>query len=359
MRICIDCRMWGCQYAGIGRYTQEIVLYLLLNRSWDFTLLTSECSHEELCSFKFANNLNNVYLKKCSSGLFSVWAQFELISKIPSCDILWIPSINIPLLPTRANRLITTIHDVFHLAHPEYYSRFKLSILKGLITKAVKKSSTILTVSDFSVNEIIKFYGDNVKEKLYRVYNGFNDVKFQRRIVFDDHFKYMLFVGSVKPHKNLKNALLAYENSIKSDEDFRFVIVGKKEGFITADHDIDIIVKRINIARENVIFTGSVDDDTLYSIYESASAFIMPSYYEGFGIPLIEAMFFKLPIICSNIEVFHELCGNQVSYFTPCDIDSSCKKIEEVKGRPHKDYLPWRKWDRVGEEVANLIEKSV
>lgn len=359
MKICIDCRMWGRQYAGIGRYTQEIVLYLLINRSWNFTLLTSECSHDELFRYVSENNLKNIYLRKCFANLFSLKAQFELTLKIPSCDILWVPSINIPIMPTRAHRLITTIHDVFHLAHPEYYSKWRFTILNGLITKAVKRSSIILTVSDFSANEIVRFYGEGIKGKIYRVYNGFNNVEYRKRKVFKEQFKYLLFVGSVKPHKNLKGALLAYENSISLDEDYRFVIVGKKEGFVTGDHDIDIIVKRINKTRENVILTGSVDDDTLYSIYEGASAFIMPSFYEGFGIPLIEAMYFKLPIICSDIDIFHEVCGNQVLYFNPSNIDSICHKIKEIKKLPHKEYLPWEEWDKVGEKIAKIIEKSI
>ena len=202
MHICIDCRMWGRQYAGIGRYTQEIVTYLLLHKQWQFTLLSSEQSFYELSEIVSRNHLYRVELRKCSFGLFTMGAQFELFWNIPKCDVLWVPSINVPIFPTKAKKLVTTIHDVFHLAHPEYYSIPKLVILKSLIARAVKKSHLILTVSDFSAKEIVRFYGGSVKSKICRVYNGFNGVKYVKKSFFKEKFDYILFVGSVKPHKN-------------------------------------------------------------------------------------------------------------------------------------------------------------
>ena len=356
--ICIDCRMWGRQYAGIGRYTQEIVSYLLTHRDWSFSLLVNDNSYSELHEFLKTNALNNVVLKHCSAGLFSIKAQYEFVKNVPSCDILWVPSINVPVFPTKAKKMVTTIHDVFHLAHPEYYSKIKLIILKGLIGRAVKCSNLILTVSDFSADEIVRFYGEGGRNKIARVYNGYNDVSYEKESIFGEGMKYLLFVGSIKPHKNLKNALLAYEKYVKENNDLHFVIVGKKEGFVTGDNDLYEIVSRINQNDENVIFTGNVNDNALYSLYASADSFIMPSYYEGFGIPLIEAMYFKLPIICSDIPVFHELCGEQVLYFNPYDVDSIYESIKETSNLKHRDYAPWLKWAEVGEQVAEIIEKQ-
>ncbi len=356
--LCIDCRMWGRQYAGIGRYTQEIVTYLLLCKQWHFTLLTNEISFKELSELVNRYHLNRVELRKCSFGLFSIRAQFELASIIPKCDVLWVPSINVPMFPTRAKKLVTTIHDVFHLAHPECYSVIKLVILKSLITRAVNKSCLILTVSDFSAKEIVRFYGKNVESKIHRVYNGFNGAEYVKKSFFKDKFDYILFVGSVKPHKNLKNALLAFDRVRCKLGNFYFVIVGKKEGFITGDDDVQTIVDRINQNEEKVIFTGNVDDDSLYSIYEDAFAFIMPSYYEGFGIPLVEAMHFKLPIICSDIPVFHEVCGNQVLYFDPSNVDAISESILKVCNLKKKEYKTWPKWPEIGEVVGQIIENQ-
>lgn len=350
--------MWGRQYAGIGRYTQEIVSYLLIHRDWSFTLLVNDNSYSELQEYVNVNSLNNVEFKHSTAGLFSIKAQYEFVKNVPSCDVLWIPSINVPVFPTKAKKMVTTIHDVFHLAHPEYYSKIKLTILKGLIGKAVRGSNLIMTVSDFSADEIVRFYGKGVRSKIVRVYNGYNDVSYEKENVFGEDFKYFLFVGSIKPHKNLRNALLAYEKYVKENNNLRFVIVGKKEGFVTGDNDLHEIVNRINRNNENVIFTGSVNDNALYSLYASATSFIMPSYYEGFGIPLIEAMYFKLPIICSDIPVFHELCGEQVLYFDPYDVDSICERIKDTSNLKHRDYAPWLKWSDVGEQIAEIIEKQ-
>ena len=87
----------------------------------------------------------------------------------------------------------------------------------------------------------------------------------------------------------------------------KFVIVGKKEGFITADKEVLDLVEKINICENSVFFTGNVNDLELYAWYKGATALIFPSYYEGFGLPIIEAMQFGLPIICSDIPVFREI----------------------------------------------------
>lgn len=349
--------MWGKPYAGIGRYTKEIVVYFLLNVKWKFTLLCYQYSYNELTKFKSEHNLKNVNLVLCKARLFSLKAQIELIRCIPACDILWIPHINVPLLPTKAHQQVTTIHDVLQLAHSEYYSVFRFAIIKMLIGRSIRKSKLVLTVSDFSVDEIVRFYGKKYRKKIRRIYNGFRSIDSERCPVQKKFQKYLLFVGSVKPHKNLKNALLAYELFLKSEHDFRFVIVGKREGFVTMDRDVDALVNRINQYDENVLFAGNVNDDELYSLYDNAKALVFPSLYEGFGIPLIEAMSFRLPIACSDIPVFHEICGDEVCYFNPFDIKSICRALENVCVLESKTYKEWQSWDETGRQILSELTK--
>lgn len=352
--------MWGKEYGGIGRYTKEIVSYLINNESWSFTLLCYINYADELIELVSSSKNKSINLKFCKAPLFSIKAQLEFIRQVPRCDILWVPSINIPIVPTRAKSLVATIHDVFQLAHPEYYSKPKLAILKLFIGRAIRKSSMILTVSDFSLNEIIRFYGNDVRNKIHRIYNGFTPISVCK-IENTQNNRYILYVGNIKPHKNLKNALLGYELYYKNNtDDLKFVIVGKRDGFVTADKDVDLIVKRINNGGNNVIFEGNIEDEKLFQLYKNATLFIQPSYYEGFGIPLIEAMCFGIPIICSDIPVFREICGNQVTYFNPDDKQSIAQSISfSINNKVKCNYAKWRSWEETGRDVAKLLQEEL
>ena len=355
--ICIDCRMWGKKYGGIGRYTKEIVVYMLNNTNWEFILLCYDDAYTELRGYPNHNTNSLRHLRLCKAPLFSISAQLELYKNIPPCDLLWVPSINIPIFPTKAKKYITTIHDVFHLAHPEYYNRMKLAVLKLLIRQCVRRSDLILTVSDFSKNEIARFYGEKVMKKIKSVYNGFTPIDIRTIAQGETYGRYMLYVGNIKPHKNLKNALLGFEKYInKFNNDLNFIIVGKREGFVTVENEIGEIVSRINCDKEFVIFAGNVNDEQLYSLYNSASLFIQPSYYEGFGIPLVEAMSFNLPIICSDIPVFHEICKNQVGYFDPESPESICNAIAENEQRERVVYEKWQSWETTAKEIIKCLE---
>lgn len=341
--------MYGGLYGGIGRYVKEIVLYLLKHEDWSFYLLTNNVGYNELENFRSSK----IKLIKCTSSIFSIREQFELFRKIPKCDIFWSPYMNVPFLCVRAKKRIVTLHDVFHIANPNYYSVWKFFLIRLYYHYSVKKSDCILTVSQFSKEEICRFLGNHLKEKIRVILNGC-DIPYKMVIAKSFAYRYILFVGSVKPHKNVKNALLAFEKL--SDKSIKFIIVGKKTGFITGDKMINPIVSRINRYYERVIFTGNIDDNELYSYYKGASLLLMPSFYEGFGLPIIEAMQFGLPIACSNLSVFHEIDDEKLLFFDPCDIDNIRITIENglLINKPI-EYSPWLTWADTAKQISSVF----
>ena len=106
----------------------------------------------------------------------------------------------------------------------------------------------------------------------------------------------------------------------------------------------------------SVFFTGNVNDLELYAWYKGATALIFPSYYEGFGLPIIEAMQFGLPIICSDIPVFREIGKDTLLYFDPSDPMDICKKMTEILLVGRKTYSRWPTWDKTALSIANLFE---
>ncbi|PZU82197.1 MAG: hypothetical protein DI529_14885 [Chryseobacterium sp.] len=349
--ITIDCRMYGKNYGGIGRYVQEIIQNLIQFNLFSLTILANDEAYLELNN-KESENLKIV---KCSTKMFSLGEQLELFSKIPKCDIFWSPYINVPFLPVKAKKRVVTIHDVFHIVNPEYYSFFKRKLISLYYFFSTKLSAKIITVSYFSKSEIGNNFGENIENKTAVVYNGC-DINVEGVSKKNAGIDYILFVGSVKPHKNLKKALLAFDKL--NNRSIKFIIVGKKEGFVTGDDSVFEIVENINKSSPRVLFTGSINDEDLYGYYKGARMLIMPSLYEGFGLPIIEAMKFGIPVACSDIEVFHEIGDDKLFYFDPNSEDDIKLGMEKAL---QKDRIDYNKnilsWKNVTENIIQILLK--
>lgn len=318
--IVIDSRM--IEHSGIGTYLRNIIPYL--SNNFSITLLGNISTLEAL-GFTAEKGFNII---ETNISIYTLAEQRIIPKLIPICDIFWSPHFNIPLLPIKATHKFLTICDAFHWANYD-----TLSLLQKIYTNTVgyfikrNWASKTFTISEFSKAEIIKYIGIP-KERIEIVYcavdSQFNGNYVKKNI----QDKYLLFVGNVKPHKNLLNALIAF-NSIKDKyPDYKFYIVGKKDGFITGQFD-ELSLYIENLA-ERVYFTGYVDDQDLKNYYANASLFIFPSKYEGFGLPPLEAMTFNIPIVCSNAASLPEVCGDAVLYFDPNDFEDIADKIMQV-----------------------------
>ncbi len=191
----------------------------------------------------------------------------------------------------------------------------------------------IFTISEFSKSEILKYTAADAK-KIELVYCGvdksyFQDAGFESDLKLPQN--YILYVGNIKPHKNLIVLLKAYATF--SDEfklKYSLVFVGKKKGFITEDNEIQKFMVE-NDLQKNIIFTGYIGDSEIPKIYREANVFVFPSLYEGFGLPILEALATQTKVISSNAASLPEAGGEAVTYFDP------------------KNYI----------QLANIIKKSI
>ena len=358
MKLIIDFRMHDA--SGIGTYIKNIVPYLLNN--FDITLMAQKKDIEQ---YHFFNKVNII---DCSSKIYSIEEQFELFKTIPECDVFWSPHYNIPLLPIKAKNRLVTIHDVFHLAFLDTLNFKQKIYAKLLINQAVDRSGNILTVSEFSKNEIVKY--TKTTKSIDVVYNAIDFDKF--KVINDkknlDKVKekynlpksFILFVGNVKPHKNIKNLLLAIKTLSTN-----FVVVGKKDGFITGDENILEIIEQ-NALQERVFFTGYVQDEDIPALYNLAKLFVFPSFYEGFGIPPLEAQACGCPVICSNAASLPEVGGeDSVMYCDPYNANDIKEKIELVLADENLQEVLVKKgfenikrfsWEKSAKEIIKVIE---
>ena len=343
----VDARMINS--SGIGVYLKNILPKIALEFS--LTLLGNK---DELNKFPWTKNIKIINFH---AEIYSLKEQFYFPFKIPKTDLFWCPHFNAPFFPIRAKRILTTIYDVNHLANKSSSSFIKWAYAKLLYSSAVVRSEKIITISEFSKNELIKH--TNVKQdKICVIFCGVDHKLFSNKKKSNIKSlpkKYILYVGNIKPHKNLITLLKAYNvlpEKIKNE--FKLVILGKKEGFITPDLEIFRFIDKNNLMKDT-FFTGHIKDEEVPGVYQKANLFVFPSLYEGFGLPILEAMVSEVPVLSSNKTSLPEVGGDSVIYFDPNKVDDLAKKINKYilntellksyidKGKLHARLFSWEK----------------
>ena len=307
-KIVIDARMYNS--SGIGVYIQNILLGIK--------------DHEVkiIVSANFGKTLTGFNIIPSNIKSYSVKELFLLPFKIPKCDVFWSPHYTVPIFWIRAKKRVVTVHDVYHVTAISELSFLKKLYARFLIQWALWVSDKVITVSDFSKSEILKYFRCTAT-KIEVIKNGVKAVGVIKEWVYlQDAYKlpsrYLLFVGNVKPHKNIRGLLEAY---LRLDDwhrkHYKVVIVGVKQGFITGDLRLFDWIDSHPKLKSDVVFTGYVHDDDMDSIYHYASLFVFPSLYEGFGLPPLEAMLNKCPVIASDAASIKEVCKDGALYFNP------------------------------------------
>ncbi|UOE37217.1 glycosyltransferase family 4 protein [Chryseobacterium oryzae] len=355
MKTIFDCRM--INNSGIGTYVEELLYYFLKDKKLSLILISNNESDEKVKEV-LKNSESEVEIIFFKSLPFSLREQYEYITKLPKNAKIFIPHINIPFF-VKKNSLFITIHDAFHLANPHYYSKLAILYFKFLFKIIKRNAYKIFTVSEFSKTEILRFITID-QSKIEVIYNGYKqmnkidctDIDENVKQKLDSFNKIILFVGNVKPHKNLKFLVDSFNKLNR--EDVLLLIVGKKDSFFINDN-ID------NLGKDNIFFTGFVNESTLKYVYEKSSFLIFPSKYEGFGLPILEAMYFRKLILASDIPVFKEIFGDEINYF---EIEIENSLINEmnkllVKDNDLKNYdlfLEKFTWTISGEKHEKSLE---
>jgi glycosyltransferase involved in cell wall biosynthesis len=349
------------KHSGIGVYLRNVLNYLDQKSTFTISLAAGPESSIE-------TELN------LQSPIYSIKEQLEYFLKIRKVDLFWSPHYNIPVLPIRAVKRVVTIHDVYHLAFSNTLTPFQKIYAKIMINLAVRLSDAVITVSEFSKQEIVRYTNCDTK-RIHVISNGVKqatvllDYKSIREKYHIPAGPYILFVGNVKPHKNLITLLKAFRQLPEElYRNYQVVIVGKREGMITGDAGVFALIEEDKELSKKVVFTGIVDDEDLDTIYANASLFAFPSHYEGFGLPPLEAMVNGCPVISSNSSSLPEVCGDAVLYFDPVDVNALEKAIASVlmdkelaRSLITKGYERVKQftWEKSGQSHNDLFEKLI
>jgi glycosyltransferase involved in cell wall biosynthesis len=293
-----------------------------------------------------------------------IWEQFVLPRKVQASDILWSPANTGPL---GVKNQVVTIHDLSPLDQPQGFKpQFRLWY-RILLPQLARRVRAIITDSEFSRGKIISRLGVN-PEKVHAIALGVDQAHFSPRDAHEiaatrEKYQlpetYLLFVGSLQQRKNLDRLLRAWEQVANQDSEIGLAIVGgSAHPFLNPNLDP---------IPPNVHMIETLNDRELPSLYSGAQTFIMPSLYEGFGLPVLEAMSCGTPVIAANAGALPEVAGKSALLVDPYDINDIASAIDQlVTDQELRNDLASKglaragefSWDRTAMQIKTVLEKA-
>lgn len=351
-RIVIDGRMF--QESGIGRYIRNLVAQLqIVDKKNEYFVLHLKDSYEELV---YHDNFHKVL---ADFHWYGVREQIRLPKLLDSLspDLVHFPHFNIPIF--YKGKFIVTIHDLIHqhfsmqraTTHGLIVYKLKQLGYMKVFKNAIEKLLFILVPSNFVKQQLAKEWKidtekiivtpEAVDEKIISIVNKMSKTEAENILdKFNIKSPYLFYVGNAHPHKNLERLIKAFLILQRRYKNLGLVLSGH-------DHYFWQRFKKEN-KYQGIIYTGFVIDKELVALYKNALAFVMPSFEEGFGIPILEAFAFSCPVVSSNAGSLPEVGGDGCVYFDPKDTDDLVEKIsmlltnkrlrEQLIGKGFKRY---------------------
>lgn len=352
------------QYAGIYYYTKELIKALSKIDSYNQYYIVRAKSEGHL-----SENVREVIIPKSSllgADVYRIFYQLPKYLTKLQVDIVFEPRHFGPFnLPKHIKR-ITFIHDLSPLHFPEWHTFVSRTLQKNFLPSILKNTHHILTNSEFTKTDVIKNF-PTTKNKTTATLLG--KESFFQPIPNAEHIKslgitapYLLHVGTIEPRKNLITLLKAFEQyKIKNPSTLQLVLVGKrgwknKEFFKALEK---------SPFRAAIHLLGYVERSSLIALYSSAEAFIYPSFFEGFGLPIVEAMSCACPVICSNVSSLPEIGEGACLYFSPINVDQLITQIDFLLKNPSQKAALSQlavqqaakfSWERTAKETLTIFE---
>ena len=373
MKIAVNTRLLlKNKLEGIGWFTYESFKRIVnLHPEHEFYFLFDRKYDEE---FIFGKNVTPIVIGPPARHpiLHYIWYEISIpraLKKIKP-DIFISPDAFISLSSKFPDLIV--IHDLNFEHFPEHMPRLWRGYYKYFTPRYAKKATRIATVSEYSKSDIAKQYNVST-DKIDVVYNGSGDKfkpvpdkeKIKTKNKFSNNCDYFVFVGALNPRKNLGNIFKAFDK-FKTDftTNIKFVVVGEKMYW---SDDIKLAYEKMNHKNE-VIFTGRLEPDVLSKVVGSSLGLVYTSFFEGFGIPIIEAFSAEIPVITSNVTAMPEIAGNAAVLVSPDDIQQIADALYKVshdkefastlveKGKLQKNNFSW---DKTADNVWKSIEKTI
>jgi glycosyltransferase involved in cell wall biosynthesis len=364
MKIIVDATSLARTITGIENYTKNLVLNLIDIKNEEFELI-----------LLFRNEIP-IYLREKQSGYKALVSPFrsQLLTEqiwIPYVvkklrpDLTHFPAFPPPLLVK--NNIVFTIFDATMWKHTNTLSLKNKLYMRPLSTRGIRIAEKLFTISESSKKEILNVFpnslnkmknlGISISDNFQIILN--EDELKNTKVKFQIPDKFLLTVGSLEPRKNLLFLIRSFIKFKKDNlTDFKLVITGRSAW---GSNEVKELISK-NSLEKDIILTGYIEDEELLSLYNLATYFLFPSIYEGFGLPVLEAMACGTPVIISNTSSLPEVAGDAALYIDPFNEGSLVSAMVEAI-RDEKLYNDLRSkglkrvalfsWKKVAQDIFN------
>ncbi len=337
MRIAIDYTSAVRQAAGIGRYTRGLISAAAqMDPENHYTLLVAGGGLQPSLGAPNAGNVAYRSVPASDRTLAILWHRLRLPlfadTLAGGADVFHSPDFTLP--PLRKARGILTVHDLTFMHYPECAQPGLVAYLNSAVPRSVRRARLVLADSESTRHDISELLG-TPPEKILVVYAGVGpefqpvtagETLAQVRARYGLDWPFVLTVGTLEPRKNHLRLIHAFAQLLPTHPDLRLVLAGGR-GWLY--EDVQAEVARLNL-RDRVVFPGFVSDADLPALYSLASVFAYPSLYEGFGLPVLEAMACGTPVVCSNASSLPEVAGDAALLVDPADVAALAGALEQA-----------------------------
>jgi len=345
------------QKTGVEHYAKQLILHLArLDRKNRYILYLRTKPEGWFLSLP-----ENFTVKVMPFPIF--WTQLRLSWEVlrHPIDALLIPASAMPLIHPK--RSFVTIHDLAWRYYPETFTRFNRWFLEYSTKFAIKAARGIIAVSRSTKNDLVRFYGVK-KEKVTVVHHGYENKIINNKLNILNSLpeKYVLFLSTLQPRKNLEGLIDAFRGLKEECPELphKLVVVGKP------GWKFEKILEKIEKNKDIVAYLNHVSDPDRLAIMAGAELLVLPSFYEGFGMQILEAFAAGVPVATSKISSMPEVAGEAAVYFDPKNITEMKNAIKSVlldkslaeslkeKGQIRlKDFS----WEKCAKETLEVLER--
>jgi len=373
MRIAIDGRM-GDTSGGIGVYIRELISHLAyIDKKNQYFIIVNK--HGDASFIPSADNFTILVSSITRKHYFikDLWNLFFLpfLLKVKNIDIYFNPRYVLPIFKGNI-KMVVTMHDMIAIMFPEIWPGISGFRIRNYIKYSSQRADIIVTISNWAKKDIVRIL--NVpKNKVKVTYNGINkklfkpipDLSLQSLVKrkYGIRKKFILSVGPLGARKNHDRLIDAYSILPKCiREDYQLILTGEKKG--TYDNLLEKASKICPV--DDIVFTGFIPEEEMPTMISAASLFVFPSLYEGFGIPLLEAMACGTPILASNVSSIPEVVESAALLFDPYNVNEMANAIDKAindkdlrQKLVRKGFKQIKKysWENTAKEILGVFEE--
>lgn len=362
--------------SGVGHYVESLV-YSLADNNTGYLMVGYYFNFWKLNKVNLPN-IKNLHLHQIwliPGKILSICRRFgfqpflEIFLRPRADFIIFTNYVSLPLISNRRKQALV-VYDLCFLDYPDFIQNVNLTYLSRFCPPSIKRADLIITISEFTKSRIQHFFPD-IKAPIIitpippqKTINQITKENDRLKGLGIISKRYILFIGTLEPRKNIQNLMRAYINIGKDLCDTYSLVLAGGRGW--KDEQIIQDIETHRDSGFNIITPGYITDDEKAYLYKNAACFVLPSHYEGFGMPILEAMQYNTPVAISDIDVFREVAGDAALYFDKdspeditrkiCSLLTNAKIVNKLTNKG-KERLKQFSWQDNARKIIGAIEE--